>query len=248
LFALFKNTTAKTSWGRSINLACKYFATEALPVIVSVCKCSDAILRLPNSNAACIIVALAIPIPLVFISSLTVNEITGVNLSSIGQIISTYSTLYWSTGTGINTLTSSLRVSTIEGVTSPIINFDQANNRIGINLGNTPPRTTVDVGGTVFASNFVTTSDRRMKTNLEPLSFKTPLPSYRFEWRGSGEKDIGVMADDVEAVAPECVYTDDGGYKAVNYSKLVPVCFSILNDMCARMSTLESRALQCKCH
>jgi len=191
---------------------------------------------------------LNITYPQVFISSLTVNEITGVDLSSIGQIISTYSTLYWSTGTGINTLTSSLRVSTIEGVTSPIINFDQANNRIGINLGNTPPRTTVDVGGTVFASNFVTTSDRRMKTNLEPLSFKTPLPSYRFEWRGSGEKDIGVMADDVEAVAPECVYTDDGGYKAVNYSKLVPVCFSILNDMCARMSTLESRALQCKCH
>lgn len=193
---------------------------------------------------------LEITYPQVFISSLTVNELNGFNidLSSIGQIISTYSTLYWSTGTGINTLTSSLRVSTIEGVLSPIVNFDQVNNRIGINLGNTPPRTTVDVGGTVFASNFVTTSDRRMKTNLEPLLFKTPFPSYRFEWRSNGEKDIGVMADDVEAVAPECVFTDDHGYKAVNYSKLVPLCFSVLNDMGARLSTLESKVLQCKCH
>lgn len=177
---------------------------------------------------------LNITYPQVYISSLTVDYLDV-------PWRSTFSSLYWSSGFGVNTVTSNLYVSTINGNTSPLINFDNSNNRIGINLGQTPPRTTVDVSGIVFANNFVTTSDRRLKTALEPL-LPTGVPdAYRFSWIRDGTTDIGCMADEVEAVAPECVITGGDGYKAVNYAKLVPYCFAMIKELQGRVATLESR-------
>ncbi len=179
---------------------------------------------------------LNITYPDVFISSLTVNELNA-------PLISTFSTIYWSVGQGLETTASSLRVSTLMGHDAPIFTFDMSNRRVGVNLGQTQqPRATVDVGGIVYADNFVTASDRRLKTDLEPLSFKQSIPSWLFTWAASGERDVGFMADEVEAVAPACVYTDDRGYKAVNYSKLVPYAFSMISDLAARVSTLEAAA------
>ena len=178
---------------------------------------------------------LIVNVPDVFISSLTVNEFNG-------PIVSTFSTLYWSVGQGLETTASSLRVSTIMGYNEPIITFDMANRRLGVNLGPTQqPRTTVDVGGIVFANNFVTSSDRRLKKDLAPLTVFDSLPAYEFTWIKDNKRDIGFMADDVERVAPACVYTDDAGYKAVDYSKLVPYTFGMISELQTRVSTLEAR-------
>jgi hypothetical protein len=128
------------------------------------------------------------------------------------------------------------------GAELPIITFDAGNRRIGVNLGATQqPRTTLDVGGIVYASNFVTASDRRLKTNLTPLAadFETLPASYKFDWIAGNARDVGCMADEVEAIAPECVYTDDRGYKAVNYTKLVPYCLAALRALGARVAALE---------
>jgi hypothetical protein len=177
---------------------------------------------------------LNITYPKVFISSLKYNELDG-------PFRSTFSTIFWSSASGLNTRTSNLYLSTINGITSPIITFDNVFNRIGINLGQTPPRATVDVSGIVFANNFVTSSDRRLKTAVEPL-FANSLPeAYRFTWIRDGTTDIGCMADEVETIAPECVTVGGDGYKAVNYAKLVPYCFSVIKELRARVEALESR-------
>jgi hypothetical protein len=192
---------------------------------------------------------LYITYPNVYISSLTVNELNGFNLD-FQSALSTFSTVYWSTASGLDTNTSTLRVSTIMGVDLPIITFDMANRRLGVNLGaQQQPRATVDVSGIVFANNFLTASDRRLKTNLAPLNSDVILPSYRFDWTapsrsGRSGADVGFMADEVEAVAPECVFLDANGYKAVDYARLVPYCFSAMAALSARVSTLESRALR----
>jgi hypothetical protein len=177
---------------------------------------------------------LKITYPNVYISTLTVDKLNA-------PIISTFSTLYWSSGFGTNTKTSSLFVSTISGNAGPVITFDNNNNRIGINLSNTMPRATVDVNGIVYASNFVTASDRRLKTAFEPLLPHGMLDAYRFSWISDNSPDIGFIADEVEAVAPECVTTGGDGYKAVNYAKLVPYCFAVIKDLAARVEALESR-------
>ena len=177
---------------------------------------------------------LNITYPNVYISSLTVDDIKV-------PLISTFSSLYWSSGFGVTTQTSNLYVSTIVGNTSPLINFDNANNRIGINLGQTPPRATVDVNGIVFANAFVTASDRRLKTALEPLRTVGLPDAYRYSWIRTGETDVGCLADEVEAVAPECVTVGGDGFKAVNYSKLVPYCLTAIKELSARVEALESK-------
>lgn len=159
-----------------------------------------------------------------------------------GPIVSTFSSLYWSSGFGVTTRTSNLYVSTITGETSPLLNFDNTNNRIGVNLGQTPPRTTVDVSGIVFANAFVTASDRRLKTAFEPLLSSDLPDAYRFSWIRDGRADVGCIADEVEAIAPECVTTGGDGFKAVNYAKLVPYCLTAIKELNARVAALESRA------
>jgi hypothetical protein len=182
---------------------------------------------------------LVITYPNVYIDDLTVNNLHA-------PIVSTYSSLYWSSGFGVQTQTSNLYLSTIVGDSSPIISFDNANNRLGINLGETPPRTTLDISGIVFANNFVTASDRRLKTDLTPL-VPTSIPvGYRFSWLRGGGVDVGCMADEVEKVLPECVTVGADGFQAVDYARLVPYCFTLIQDLRDRLTALESRDHLCK--
>jgi hypothetical protein len=127
------------------------------------------------------------------------------------------------------------------GFDLPIFTFDMANRRVGVNLGATQqPRATIDVSGIVYANNFVTTSDRRLKSTItEMLPISSILKSYRYTNLETGEPDIGVMADEIEAILPECVYTRPDGYKSVSYIKLVPVCLSMIQALTERLSVLE---------
>lgn len=177
---------------------------------------------------------LNITYPNVYINDLTVGTFHG-------PIVSTYSSLYWSSGFGVQTQTSNLSLSTIVGNDSPIISFDSVNNRLGINLGLTPPRTTVDVSGIVFANNFVTTSDRRLKSDLALLTPGAVPDAYRFKWLRGGGTDVGCMADEVEKVMPECVTVGADGFRAVDYARLVPYCFTLIKDLSARVTALESQ-------
>jgi hypothetical protein len=150
--------------------------------------------------------------------------------------------LYWSTAFGLDATISTLRVSTIMGDEFPIFTFDMTNRRVGVNLGPTQqPRATVDVSGIVYATNFVTTSDRRLKSDIEPLSVGAIPSSYRYRHIDTGEADIGVMADEIEIIAPECVYVRPDGYKAVSYTKLVPLCLSLIRSLSDRIETLEKK-------
>ena len=174
--------------------------------------------------------------PSVYISSLRVDKLDAATLS-------TFSTIYWSSAFALNTSMSTANISTVGApYNPPTLTFDTTNRRIGINLGTTRPRTAVDVSGVVFANNFVTTSDRRLKKDIRPLTVSQKLPqAYRYSWISNNTTDVGFMADEVEIVAPECVFTDDVGFKAVNYSKLVPLCFATISALQARVSTLEAK-------
>ena len=48
------------------------------------------------------------------------------------------------------------------------------------------------------------------------------LDGIYFDWKESGEKSIGLIAQDVEKVFPEIVNTEEGtGLKSIEYAKLV---------------------------
>jgi len=178
----------------------------------------------------------------VTISSLWVSSINGTKPGG-GEDNSTFSTLFASTAYLRTSVASSIQISTVMGRTLPILTMDATNNRLGVNLGPAQqPRATLDVNGIVYAGNFVTTSDRRLKRNIRTAEIPHTIPvAYRYINTETGEEDLGCMADEVAAIAPECVYTTPSGYKAVAYPKLVPVCLSLIRDLTERVAVLESK-------
>jgi len=62
-------------------------------------------------------------------------------------------------------------------------------------------------------------------------------------------RNIGLLAQEVEAVAPELVHTDANGFKSVDYGRLSAVLVqavkeqqSVIRDLAARIATLEQGA------
>lgn len=62
-------------------------------------------------------------------------------------------------------------------------------------------------------------SDRRVKHNIVAIGDENGFPIYEFSYIGSDKRYIGVMAQDVEKVRPDAVFSINGT-KAVNYDAI----------------------------
>ncbi len=102
---------------------------------------------------------------------------------------------------------------------------NMVNSSISDNGTNVNISTWLNVVGDVNANWFIYNSDRRLKDNITPLSSSLEkilsLNGYSFSWKSTGAKDIGVIAQEVEAVYPELVHTNSAGYKSVEYGNLI---------------------------
>lgn len=129
--------------------------------------------------------------------------------------------------------------------------------RIGVG-GITNPQAPLHVQGAVYATGDVTafyTSDQRLKDNVVKIDNALErvrwLNGVEFDWKKdiiSGlehvgpkpDHDIGLIAQDVEKVFPEAVTERSDGYKAVDYSKLVPVLIEAIKELSYRVNILEA--------
>ena len=106
----------------------------------------------------------------------------------------------------------------------------------------------------VLAAGFTETSDAKLKTNIVPLANALEkleqIRGVSFEWNEKskskgyavGQKNIGVIAQEVEAVFPEVVFTsEDDGYKAVDYGRLTSVLIEAVKELKAMNEVLERR-------
>jgi hypothetical protein len=112
--------------------------------------------------------------------------------------------------------------------------------------------------GNCNSSNFFSSSDRRLKTTLRPLTLPLTalddIHGFRFNWRSGGRTDVGFMAQDVRALLPEVVSeNEETGLLAVDYSRLVPLLLEwvrVLRDRARVIPDLmrqnESLALELK--
>ena len=103
----------------------------------------------------------------------------------------------------------------------------------GDNLGNHTATTDLDMAtnnidnaGTVTADTFLHSSDARLKENIEtvanPFDLLEAISGKHYTWKKDGSPAYGVIAQDVETVMPEAVYThEDTGMKAVDYDQLL---------------------------
>ena len=63
-------------------------------------------------------------------------------------------------------------------------------------------------------------SDRRLKKNIKKIGKTNDGQNlYKYEYKGSDEPQIGLMAQEVEKRRPDAVITTESGYKAVDYDK-----------------------------
>ena len=109
--------------------------------------------------------------------------------------------------------------------------------------------TTTTVDGDLFVTGNITAffpSDERLKDDIHAISDSADkvdrLRGVHFIWNENagegknGQKDIGVIAQDVEKDFPELVYTDKHGVKKVRYEGLIPVLIEAIKDLRKQIS------------
>lgn len=78
--------------------------------------------------------------------------------------------------------------------------------------------------------------------NLNPVSYNwiNPGVEKRTTEEGTPLKDIGFLAQDVEAIIPEAVMTDNEGKKLINYSAVIPYLVEAIKDLQSQIERLEA--------
>jgi hypothetical protein len=124
------------------------------------------------------------------------------------------------------------------------------------------------ISTTAGATQYVTSSDYRLKENIAPmtgaLTTVSALKPVTYNWKANGSNSQGFIAHELQAVVPECVvgekdavetYTDEDGieqtkpkYQGIDTSFLVATLTAaiqeqqtIINDLKARVETLEAK-------
>jgi hypothetical protein len=142
---------------------------------------------------------------------------------------------------------------------------------LGLGTGNNVQHASLGIGtaasgtaGEIRATNEVTayySSDARLKENVtvlpDALAKVLALRGVSFDWtqahldaRGGEDgffvrkHDVGVIAQEVEAVLPEVVADREDGTKAVKYEKMIPLLIEAIKTLKAELDEVKSR---CNC-
>jgi hypothetical protein len=96
------------------------------------------------------------------------------------------------------------------------------------------------VSENAYVKNIYQTSDESKKTNIQPfttcLDDILKLKPCTFEWKDSGDRDLGFIAQEVKTSWP-CLTEGT----SLAYSRFVPVLLEGLRELHARVSTLEAK-------
>ncbi len=129
-----------------------------------------------------------------------------------------------------------------------------------VGIKNNSPSYDLDVTGDIrYTGNIYNFSDARFKKDIftlaSPLEILGQLRGVRYEYRTEEfpEKDFpagenfGLIAQEVEAVLPQAVATDDSGEKSVDYLEFIPVLIeavkaqqAIIDDQQSQIDELRS--------
>ena len=97
----------------------------------------------------------------------------------------------------------------------------------------------------IRASAFVTFSDERLKSDVEPmrnaLDTVNSLNAVNFTWKEGGARDFGFMAQDLKKVIPQAVHGTDEGLFGVDYGRLTAVLVSAIQEQSAQIKDLQAK-------
>ena len=103
--------------------------------------------------------------------------------------------------------------------------------------------------GATFQELFYETSDARIKTDINTIDAGLNKVqnlrgvTFRNSQREDSETEVGLIAQEVQAVVPEIVTTTPSGYLQVDYAKMVAVLIEAVKEQQSTIQLLESRIL-----
>jgi hypothetical protein len=117
-----------------------------------------------------------------------------------------------------------------------------------LGIGTAAPGTS----GVIRSSNDIVayySSDERLKDNIEVipncLGRLKDIKGVEFDWNDKQSvyqgHDIGVIAQDIEKIAPSLVTDRDNGFKAVKYEKLTAILIQAVKELHAKVEELENK-------
>lgn len=150
--------------------------------------------------------------------------------------------------TGLNMVDSPIILSPFANDLNHSIRYNSAANGIQfnafdqflwVNTRNDVTNMTLETDGDLrILGRYLSASDARYKINVQTfgnaLDAILRLRGVTFNWkpehRNNQNLQIGFIAQEVEAVLPELVSTDENGYKSVSYSNAVPVLVEAIKE------------------
>jgi hypothetical protein len=104
------------------------------------------------------------------------------------------------------------------------------------------------ISTTNSATAYNTSSDRRLKQDIEPLAATDKLMqmnpvSYNWKADPDGPRSMGFIAQEMEELCPDAVSTDntDEAMMSMDYGRITPILVSALQDAHRKIEQLESR-------
>ena len=99
----------------------------------------------------------------------------------------------------------------------------------------------------MFGGAYTNASDARYKANVvdtsRGLAEVLALRPRDFNLLSDGTRNVGFIAQEVQPVVPELVSTDEEGFMGVCYDGVIPILVKAIQELTARIKTLEARPL-----
>ena len=126
----------------------------------------------------------------------------------------------------------------------------------GLVVGTPVSAGTVGIG--LFTNDVISyySSDKRLKENITPIPWALDkvmaINGVYFDWieltdeqrktiHPNKGRDIGIIAQEIEAVLPEVVTTRDTGYKAVKYEKIVALLIEAIKEQQSEIESIKRK-------
>lgn len=105
----------------------------------------------------------------------------------------------------------------------------------------------ISVSGSITATGDITAySDARLKTDIETITGALDrvrkLRGVTFSRRETGNRGVGLIAQELASIVPEAVMTHEDGLLSVAYGNLVGVLIEAVKDLADKVERLEARA------
>ncbi len=171
---------------------------------------------------------------------------------SSSTIITSGSNIFGDKQADIQQITGSLKVTGSVSSSAGFSGSFQGNGSDLTGVGGFPHTGSADITGSliVTGSAYVTslteTSALRYKKWVKDLPEQSDaifkLRPVHFRWKDNNQKDVGLIAEEVQKIYPELVSVeDDGQAGGIKYTKLTAILVKTIQDLSARIEKLENK-------